>query len=102
MLIVQLPLLHTVLIIESTEARTGKTATLHVKGITMNSYQFYTSLHPYFSYHFYSPHQQPPPTSRCLSGCGGHTPHHLCGSTGTCSSSECHEMEKGEGREGPH
>ena len=55
MLTVQHSLLHTVLIIETTEARTGKTARLHVQGITVKSYQFYTSLHPYFPYYFYSP-----------------------------------------------
>ena len=33
----------------------------------------------------HSPIQQPPPPSHCLPGCGGPTPHHLCGSTGTCS-----------------
>ena len=44
--------------------------------------------------------QQPPPPSRCLPGCGGPTPHHLCGPTGTCSSSDCHQTENIEGREG--
>ena len=34
------------------------------------------------------------PSSRCRPGCGGPTPHHLCGSTGTCSSSDCHQTLK--------
>ena len=55
MLNVQLSLLHTVLIIETTEASTGKTASLHVQGITMNNYQFYPFLHPYFPYYFTAP-----------------------------------------------
>ena len=71
MLTVQLPLLHTVLIIETTEALTGKTAGWHAQGITMNNYQSYTSLYPYFPYHLYSPFYQLPPPSRCLPGCGG-------------------------------
>ena len=32
-----------------------------------------------------SSRQQPPPPNRCLPSCGGPTPHHLCVSTGTCS-----------------
>ena len=43
--------------------------------------------------------QLPPPPSRCLPGCGGPTPHYLCGSTGICSSSDYHQTEEVEGRE---
>ena len=37
---------------------------------------------------------EPPPPSRCLPGCGGPIPHHMCGSTGTCSSSDCRKLNK--------
>ena len=41
-----------------------------------------------------SPFQQLPCHSCSLSGCGSHSPHHLCGSTGTCSSSDCHTLKQ--------
>ena len=52
--------------------------------------QDYRLLHPCMCVHSL---QQPPPPSRCLPGCGGPTPHHLCGSTGTWSSSDCHQLD---------
>ena len=57
-----------------------------------------------FTFHFHSPLWKllPHPPSHCLPGCGGPTPHHLCGSTGNCSSSDCHQTEQVEGREGTH
>ena len=56
---------------------------------------------------FHSPNQlsvtpsshRPPSVSSCLPGCGSLT-HHLCGSTGTCSSSDYHQTEEVDGREG--
>ena len=54
------------------------------------------------SYFSNSSLQPPPPSSCYLHGCGGPTPHHLCGSTGTCSSNDCHQTEQIEGGEGAH
>ena len=51
---------------------------------------------------FHSSHQQPPPPSCCFPGCGSPAPHHLCGSTGTCSSSDCQQTEQCVGRERSH
>ena len=50
--------------------------------------------HHYYISLLHSLLQQPPPPSCRCSGCDGPTPHHLCGSTGTCSSSDCTKLNK--------
>ena len=62
----------------------------------------HSSLHSPFHIPLHSSLQQPSPPSRCLPGCGGFTPHHLCGSTGSCSSSDRQQTEQVEDREGSH